>query len=192
MKRLELYRPLKPWSVNQIFGVNKPLYEKFGLEGHDGIDLFAIDWQPIYSATDGVVLEVSSEKERGLGIDIRTIWPVNIGEHGDHIIKIRYWHLAGLNVKVGDNISVGQLIGWADNTGYSTGTHLHFEIKPIINDNGIWKNVYQNNGFFGAINPEPFIMPQYAFDLNNVVKKIQLQLAELFARLQDFLSRRGF
>lgn len=55
--------------------------------------------------------------------------------HNDGSYAI-YAHLllGGIEVKVGDRVQAGQLIGFSGNTGYSTGPHLHFVIR--YNDNG--------------------------------------------------------
>jgi len=55
--------------------------------------------------------------------------------YGKHIIlshpngyKTLYAHLNSVSVKLGDNVARGRKIGEAGNTGYSTGSHLHFSI----------------------------------------------------------------
>jgi murein DD-endopeptidase MepM/ murein hydrolase activator NlpD len=40
---------------------------------------------------------------------------------------VRYAHLAAIAVADGDQVAVGELLGWEGSTGYSTGPHLHFE-----------------------------------------------------------------
>jgi murein DD-endopeptidase MepM/ murein hydrolase activator NlpD len=41
---------------------------------------------------------------------------------------IYYTHMATVNVKVGQNVTAGQVIGTSGNTGCSSGPHLHFDI----------------------------------------------------------------
>lgn len=49
-------------------------------------------------------------------------------DHG-HFTSSVYAHLDSLNVSVGDEVEIGQVIGTRGSTGWSTGPHLHFEIR---------------------------------------------------------------
>ncbi|MBD2177713.1 peptidoglycan DD-metalloendopeptidase family protein [Pseudanabaena sp. FACHB-1998] len=88
---------------------------------HQGIDIAAPIGTPILAAASGVV-EYSSWNDGGYGnmIDIR---------HADGTIT-RYAHMNELYVKEGQTVSQGQTIGAMGSTGFSTGPHLHFEIRP--------------------------------------------------------------
>ncbi|MBD2189144.1 peptidoglycan DD-metalloendopeptidase family protein [Pseudanabaena mucicola] len=88
---------------------------------HQGIDIAAPVGTPILAAASGVV-EYSQWNDGGYGnmIDIR---------HADGTIT-RYAHLNALYVKEGQTVSQGQTIGEMGSTGFSTGPHLHFEIRP--------------------------------------------------------------
>jgi len=58
----------------------------------------------------------------------------------------RYLHLDTMRVKKGQRVAVGQVIGIEGNTGYSTGAHLHFELRT---DAGY--------GMAGSIDPTPYL-----------------------------------
>ena len=179
--RLKLYTPTEPFIITQGFAQNdacseissKPLserkilgkvhgvcpigYQEFypllGIKGHTGIDLSAKHGQPIYASCEGFVEELSTEPERGLGVGI-----ISVKEYfwktANYHCKHRYWHLLDIFVKKGQYVLIGDLIGHADNTGYSAGTHLHFEIKPVLkNAQDNWYNVLQTNGFAGGVDP---------------------------------------
>jgi len=51
-------------------------------------------------------------------------------------IETLYAHLASISVSQGESVGQGQVIGVVGSTGYSTGTHLHFEVI----DNGVRAN----------------------------------------------------
>jgi murein DD-endopeptidase MepM/ murein hydrolase activator NlpD len=88
---------------------------------HAGIDIAAPVGTPILAAASGVV-DYAQWNDGGYGnmIDIR---------HADGTIT-RYAHMNELHVKEGQTVSQGQLIGGMGSTGFSTGPHLHFEIRP--------------------------------------------------------------
>lgn len=46
-----------------------------------------------------------------------------------HYFSTRYGHLDEINVTPGDIVKQGEIIGYSGNTGYSTGPHLHYEIR---------------------------------------------------------------
>jgi murein DD-endopeptidase MepM/ murein hydrolase activator NlpD len=88
---------------------------------HAGIDIAAPIGTPILAAASGVV-DYAQWNDGGYGnmIDIR---------HPDGTIT-RYGHMNELYVKEGQAVGQGQLIGAMGSTGFSTGPHLHFEIRP--------------------------------------------------------------
>lgn len=88
---------------------------------HHGLDVADKIGTPIYAVDDGVV-EVSGWG-KGYGNTI-------LINHGGGR-KTRYGHFSKLYVKAGDEVTKGETIGAMGSTGWSTGSHLHFEI--IIN-----------------------------------------------------------
>ena len=88
--------------------------------GHSGIDYATPVGTPVLAADSGVITSVRSMA----------------GSFGKHIIMAFndgmrgvYAHLSGFNVKIGEPVSKGQVIGRTGNTGRSTGPHLHFEVS---------------------------------------------------------------
>jgi len=87
--------------------------------GHIGLDIAAAMWDPIVAVADGVV----SFAEWGGGYG-----NLVIVEHKDGWLSY-YAHLTEIVVKVGQEVRQGELLGGAGTTGYSTGPHLHFELR---------------------------------------------------------------
>ncbi len=113
--------PLKKYKkITDKFGYRiHPITKK--RQFHAGIDFSAAIGTPIYATADGVV-----EYAKGKGT------------YGNYLLidhpfgfKTAYGHLSGFAVKKGDYISKGDIIGYVGNTGRSTGSHLHFEIRYL-------------------------------------------------------------
>jgi murein DD-endopeptidase MepM/ murein hydrolase activator NlpD len=87
---------------------------------HYGIDFTAPTGTDVYVTGDGVVEKIESSF-RGYGNSI-TI------NHG-YGIKTLYGHLNGFNVKQGQKVKRGDIIGFVGSTGLSTAPHLHYEVE---------------------------------------------------------------
>jgi murein DD-endopeptidase MepM/ murein hydrolase activator NlpD len=108
---------------------------------HAGMDFTAPSGTDIYATGNGVVAEVSSSK-RGLGNNI-------VIDHGFGYETI-YAHLERFNVKKGQKVKRGDIIGFVGNTGMSLAPHLHYEIKI----NG--QNVDPVNYYFNDLSAEDY------------------------------------
>ncbi len=88
---------------------------------HKGIDIAGPIGTPIHAAADGIVIQ-AGWNSGGYGnlVEIR---------HVDGTTT-RYGHNSRLSVAVGQIIRQGQQVAEMGSTGHSTGSHLHFEIRP--------------------------------------------------------------
>ena len=86
---------------------------------HPGVDFGARYGVPIEAAADGIV--VWAGPNGGYG-------NCTIIDHGYGLATL-YAHQSNIIVKVGDTVTRGQVIGQVGSTGYSTGPHLHFEVR---------------------------------------------------------------
>jgi len=81
---------------------------------------------PVYSTVNGTVAKVNFGCATGSGCSGCTCANYIILQGPGY--SVGYWHLANTQmVKVGDPVTVGQVIGTMDHTGHSTGTHLHYQ-----------------------------------------------------------------
>ena len=88
-------------------------------EIHQAIDIAGTGYgSPIYAVTNGVVSEVSSRTQDGKYVCIN---------HNNGYYTC-YAHMSKQNVKVGEIVERGAIIGFMGHTGWATGTHVHFEV----------------------------------------------------------------
>ncbi len=201
--KLLLKNPLKHLLVSQKFGVNGlPIYNEQGLAGHNGTDFITGFGTEVYASTDGMAY-YQIDSAGGHGVIVIT--SEQFEYKGEQIyFKTIYWHLIDpikhpeyespiQDFPLGKQVKAGDIIGYADSTGLSTGNHLHFGLKPLkkINDN-LYQNIEQENGYFGAINPEPYL------EGATVVKDFFLKDLKLnmvhpdVMRLQVWLNKNGY
>lgn len=166
---MKLRRPLKRNMLIQKFGENKiPLYrEVLKMDGHNGWDWAASNGDPVYwdcLDCEGLVIDNHIDRNGGLGIKIIT-------EDADGLFKHLFWHLEGFACKPGQTLSTGDLIGYADNTGRSTGSHLHRSLKRVRRTKlGNYKNLDGDNGYFGGIDIEPYFKNIYVKEYIDILK----------------------
>ena len=116
--------------ISGTFGDVSPSWPR----GHAGLDFNGETGDPIYAATDGRVEYAE----------------FNYGGYGNLIMimradgtQTRYAHLHKIKVRQGDRVRAGDLIGTMGNTGNSSGSHLHFEVRvgdalTPTNPAGLW------------------------------------------------------
>lgn len=143
-----LEKPLKWVIITQHFGKNPDMYKRFGLTAHNGIDFRLNTGTLVYPTHDGVVTK-SAFDMKGFGYYVEIT-------SNQKTYKTRYAHGDGLLVNRGDEVTTKTPILKGGNTGFSTGPHLHYDLKWINHDGSV-KNL--NNGYFGAVDPLPHFKP---------------------------------
>lgn len=114
-------QPISPacfFFLSSGFGVRRDPFTRLR-RMHTGIDLAGEQGVPIYASGDGVVVEAEYNKT-GYGKQV-------LVNHGFGYLS-RYAHLSNINVKPGQKVKRGQIVGELGNTGRSTGPHLHYEV----------------------------------------------------------------
>lgn len=132
------------YPIEQEFGeqllrdpAERNLYAFFNLAGHDGIDFGLPEGTPVLSADDGKI-SFSGPGAYGTTVVIDHSWG-----------RTYYGHLSLALVKLGQEVRKGEKIGLSGHTGLATGPHLHFGMKSNNHD--------INNGYYGKIDPLPFL-----------------------------------
>lgn len=119
--------PLTQKIITQYFG-NTPFATRnpqvYGGMGHNGIDLRASVGTQIMTSGDGIVVGVGNTDAACKGVSYGK-WILI--EHNNNLSTL-YAHLSLIKIKEGDIIKEGQIIGYAGDTGYITGPHLHFAV----------------------------------------------------------------
>ncbi len=118
---------------------------------HPGIDYSAGKGAPVVAFADGVVVTATAGCTEGVQSCNGGAGNFITIDHQNGYFT-RYLHLDSLAVKQGQTVQVGQKIGTEGNTGYSFGSHLHFEIRTDA-----------NYGEKGSLDPEPFVKGLTAF-----------------------------
>jgi murein DD-endopeptidase MepM/ murein hydrolase activator NlpD len=110
-------RPV-PGPITSGFGPRRdPIRGTSGF--HPGVDMNASYGDPIFACRAGTVVVASWQGGYGNATVI---------DHGGGMATL-YGHQSRLAVTVGQHVNAGQIIGYIGSTGYSTGPHLHFEVR---------------------------------------------------------------
>ncbi|MEO8505123.1 MAG: peptidoglycan DD-metalloendopeptidase family protein [Acidobacteriota bacterium] len=111
--------------VTSAFGIRRDPING-NLANHLAIDIAAPAGKPVLAAADGLVTR-SGMVPGGLGIAVFLAHGYGLTTH--------YGHMSRINVKPGQHVKRGDVIGFVGNTGRATGYHLHYEVwqdgKPV-------------------------------------------------------------
>ena len=129
LDRMNMYR-IAAFKAPFSMPVNTPVRYTSGFGGrndpfgrghrnHEGQDLAGAYGAPILATADGVITYAGWESGYGRLVKIKHAFG----------IETRYGHMSQIRVSVGDKVSRGDRIGDMGNSGRSTGTHLHYEIR---------------------------------------------------------------
>jgi len=108
---------------------------------HKGMDFSALVGTPVYATGNGVVIR-ADRKASGYGKHIEI-------NHGFGYTTL-YAHLSKYNVRRGQHVKRGDIIGFVGMTGRTSGHHLHYEIHK----NGVAINPI--NYYYGNLSPQEF------------------------------------
>ncbi|MEM7335034.1 MAG: M23 family metallopeptidase [Chloroflexota bacterium] len=131
-------------SINQYFAANPTYYGQFGLPGHEGLDIMAPMSSRIFAVAPGQVTRVRTNPSgHNYGIHVQI----------NHIegYQTIYAHMKEAHVRVGQTVRAGQVLGLANDTGNSFGSHLHLTLKK---QNAQYKDWPHN-----IFDPTPFLLP---------------------------------
>ena len=110
--------PIPGAAFSSLFGPR--LHPIFGtVRMHNGVDIRAVTGTPIRAAAAGTV--VYAGPRGGYGNTV-------VVDHGGSLATL-YAHQSAVSVSPGSVVGRGQLIGAVGSTGFSTGPHLHFEVR---------------------------------------------------------------
>lgn len=125
--------------IGQPFGANPAAYLRFHVLGHDGIDFPIGNGSPVHAVDAGTVVELGNDPG-GFGLFVRQ----QTGQ-GTWL----YAHLQSFQVSQGQVVAAGDVLALSNNTGNSTGPHLHLGFRP---------NGYDPlNGYAGYVDPAPLL-----------------------------------
>ncbi len=112
---------------------------------HHGVDLALRLGAKVFAAFDGVIKIATYESGYGNYVVIKH----------DNGLETLYAHLYKRKVQAGQRIKAGEVLGWGGSTGYSTGPHLHFEVRykgysinPLLVYDFSKKNQIRSDKFF--------------------------------------------
>lgn len=106
-------------EFKSFFGYRANPFSGRGSEFHKGLDIKGEVGEPVKCTAAGTV--IAADYDGGYGKCV-------VIDHKNGLTT-RFGHLSDYNVKQGDNVNAGDVVGFIGSTGRSTGPHLHYEIR---------------------------------------------------------------
>lgn len=143
------------FPITQNFGERPEYYKKYNINGHNGIDYGTPHRTPIFAPHSGQIIEATFDAGYGNYIKIENDIEGSVLAHLDEII-----------VRIGFSVTEGELLGYSDNTGDSSGPHLHWGYYRIPRN--------RQNGYNGYVDQAPYVTSSkntmYKYKINDIVE----------------------
>lgn len=131
--------------ITQGWNLHPEWYNKYGLPGHEGVDIQAPNNSNIYACADGKITQVIISDTHAYGNHVRI----------QHVLGYQtiYAHLQSVAVTPQQEVKRKQIIGKANSTGNSTGSHLHLTLKRL-NATANGETIFPND----IVDPTPYLI----------------------------------
>ena len=137
--------PADQFVLTSPFGMRTSPFTK-AADFHKGLDLSAPKGTPIYATADGVVTFAGRYPLRQ-SVAWWRFGNVVVVNHSDRFITI-YGHCDTVNVKPGQQVRQGDVVATVGSTGWSTNSHLHYEVRSDL----------ETRGTYAPIDPRIYIL----------------------------------
>lgn len=195
-------------------GSHKLYTGELNMAGHSGEDWASRYAEPIYFPVNalGTEWEASShvDREGAVIVVVRSMTPVPFTSIPDHVpgslgmikkqyeqldgkLYLQFWfvHLQGTHIVGKMPVKFGDLIGYADSTGASSGNHLHWSMK--VSDQTSWFYIDGDNGYQGTIDFTPYFTNIYTLDILSTqstdIRTLQLRVIDLSRQAISLLKQ---
>ena len=130
--------PADTFVLTSPFGIRISPFTRAS-DFHKGLDLSAPTGTPIYATADGVV-SFAGRYPIAQSVAWWRFGNVVVVNHSDRFLTI-YGHCDTVRVKPGQQVKQGEVIATVGSTGWSTNSHLHYEIRSDLEDPGTYAPV---------------------------------------------------
>jgi murein DD-endopeptidase MepM/ murein hydrolase activator NlpD len=146
---------IRPNSGSQGYQAD-PTYKYASTDGgtrkpHTGVDLLAHEGEPVMAGADGTVVQAGEQLTAPFSDRVDEYGNLILIKHVTPVYPVpvysMYGHLSKIEVKVGQTVKAGDVIGRSGDTGLATGPHLHFGV------------LLENGAKFSMRNPELWLIP---------------------------------
>lgn len=198
-------RPIRPFIVKSIPSTGIPdgwtgFYTALGMKGHNSDDWMSWHGEPLYFSTKAKTAWYSldaSDQDGGIGVDVFSVSRIHIPvlppetgvearkdwEAHNHTIRVKFrgWHL--LKAWKDEEVLLGELVGYCDNSGASSGSHLHGWAMKFVDDND---NTFDtNNGYYGCVDYRKIGAFENIFILDHLKQERKNKEAEIKSQIVE-------